>query len=465
MRIMRFNRQIINEFCLIMTCIAVVGFFLVVAIIRASIAGILSQCDTDLFVNNFCEAVRSGKVEGGACDWLCSDKEGEQHWRTLSLCDRHVTHQMSNSKFISSSTGVVFAVEKDYLEKISKPYVLHATVQPEGDTFTKASSRAKAMFRKVLDQYLNAGSHDALLNSVRAPSKEPIPDSYVQSVMEILSNRRFVLSLLFYGSGDRSMEVHGTATESIPAVSLDYTCAGVYQTYNLGNNTTPMTDMIGGKSSWSLGASITRFRLYEVVLSLLDIEETTSEHAYEGVFYFCNLNTSQLLLHNDCVKYSQSESYMLSHPCTLKTLDISTMIFSRDQVQRQLEAKTCHTNKDCLFYSCRGICSNGHCQLSTLTSMAGILQICQLLRRMEDQILEGSSGQFYSIIDRCLDLPYYPESAANSGHHYIIYNSIFQELKDFFLDLFIAQETKMKRHVEHIAAEKEARKRSQGHHK
>ena len=43
------------------------------------------------------------------------------------------------------------------------------------------------------------GSHTALLNSIKHPSKEPIPAAYLQSTAEILQNKRFILSLLFFG--------------------------------------------------------------------------------------------------------------------------------------------------------------------------------------------------------------------------------------------------------------------------
>ena len=46
--------------------------------------------------------------------------------------------------------------------------------------------------------------------------------------------------------------------------------------------------------------------LFQVVLNLLDLEEGTLEHPQEGQFFICNLNTSQIVLHNNCVKLSQS---------------------------------------------------------------------------------------------------------------------------------------------------------------
>ena len=45
---------------------------------------------------------------------------------------------------------------------------------------------------------------------------------------------------------------------------------------------------------------------FQVVLNLLDLEEGTLEHPQEGQFFICNLNTSQIVLHNNCVKLSQS---------------------------------------------------------------------------------------------------------------------------------------------------------------
>ena len=69
------------------------------------------------------------------------------------------------------------------------------------------------------------------------------------------------------GTGDRSMEAPGTATESIPAVSLDYTCGGVYQTFSLVNNTTPLSAVLNkSSSSWSMSTSINVYHLYEVSL-------------------------------------------------------------------------------------------------------------------------------------------------------------------------------------------------------
>lgn len=67
------------------------------------------------------------------------------------------------------------------------------------------------------------------------------------------------------GTGERSDEPPASATESIPAVSLEYTCAGLYQTFSLVNNTTPFTDIMNkSASSWSLSASINTFHLHEV---------------------------------------------------------------------------------------------------------------------------------------------------------------------------------------------------------
>lgn len=45
---------------------------------------------------------------------------------------------------------------------------------------------------------------------------------------------------------------------------------------------------------------------FQVVLQLLDLEEATSEHEYEGEFYLCNLNSSQILLENVCVMKAPS---------------------------------------------------------------------------------------------------------------------------------------------------------------
>ena len=44
----------------------------------------------------------------------------------------------------------------------------------------------------------------------------------------------------------------------------------------------------------------------QVMLHLLDLEEATSEHPYEGAFHLCHINASQILLHNVCTKKSMT---------------------------------------------------------------------------------------------------------------------------------------------------------------
>lgn len=55
----------------------------------------------------------------------------------------------------------------------------------------------------------------------------------------------------------------------------------------------------------------TRIFCAQVFLHLLDLEEATWEHAQEGDFYLCNLNTSQVLLDNVCVKKKPSPYFQV----------------------------------------------------------------------------------------------------------------------------------------------------------
>lgn len=68
------------------------------------------------------------------------------------------------------------------------------------------------------------------------------------------------------GSGERSHSPPGDGTETIAASDFLYTCAGVYQTTNLANHTTPLTEVLNKSSSrsWLFTTSIDIYHLYEV---------------------------------------------------------------------------------------------------------------------------------------------------------------------------------------------------------
>jgi len=85
----------------------------------------------------------------------------------------------------------------------------------------------------------------------------------------------------------------------------------------------------------------------QILAHLVDIEETVTEHQYEGVFFMCNMNSSQILLHNNCMSQSKSAIYKLSHPCDIKILDISKFLTSQSQLQSIFSTLPCKSDGDC----------------------------------------------------------------------------------------------------------------------